>query len=137
MLSRDALKRIGVLGVTMGLVASPFAWSAGNDKEADATGEQGGTSTMTEGASGTAGSSGSAGAGSAGTNADQGTEWEEEKEKEGEMESGSTDGGSGEVSNDPIEAGAPGVEGGQGTQGGEEPEPNDTDNAQGEEENET
>ncbi len=135
MLSRDALKRIGVLGVTMGLVASPLAWSTGNDKEADATGEQGGTSTMTEGASGSAGSSGSAGAGSAGTNTDQGTEWEEEN-GDG-MESENTGGGSGEVSNDPTEAGAPGVEGGQGTQGGEEPEPSGNDNPQGTGEGET
>lgn len=117
MLSRDILKRIGVLGVTMGLAASPFAWSAGSDKEADAYDEKSDTSTMTDDASDTMGSSGSAGA-----DAEPGTEWEEEGN--GEMEPGATDGRSGEVSSDP---GAPGVEGGEGTQGGEAPDPSDTD----------
>ncbi|MGR2738128.1 hypothetical protein ACUY1T_06710 [Billgrantia sp. Q4P2] len=127
MLSRDVLKRIGVLGVTMGLAASPFAWSAGSDKYTDASGEKSGTSTMTEGASGTAGSSGSAGA-----DAKQGTKWEEENGNGMELE-GNGD-GSDDVSSDP---GAPGVEGGEGTQGGEEPDPSDTDSSLGEEEDET
>ncbi|WP_139232990.1 hypothetical protein [Halomonas korlensis] len=115
MMSREFLKRIGVVGVILGLAASPLAFA---DDSAKKEGKEGNYSkadkTTMEDSNATGG---------AGEEAQQGdSDWKEQQGQEGSAPEGENDNGAA-VTSDPNVAGGAGIEGKQGTQSGDEPEP--------------
>lgn len=114
MMSREFLKRIGVLGVMVSLAAAPLAFADDRDKEEKDNGYGQADEATMEG--GNAGEEGE-------------TEWEEDEDPADAAPGAEVDNGDG-VASDPSEAGGVGVEGQEGTQAGDEPDLEEEDDTQ-------
>lgn len=112
MMSREFLKRIGVFGVILGLTASPLAFTE-EKEDKDGNYSQSDKTTM-EDDNATGGAAGEAQKGD--------TDWEEQKDQE-DNALGADNGDGAEVASDPNDAGGAGIKGQEGTQSGEEPDP--------------
>lgn len=116
MKSQEFFKRVGVLGVVLGLAVSPLAFAEGDDEADERETTEQESDTATESKGGTTGD----------MENENKTEWEQEEEAEGTGNGANGD----ETSSAPDDSGEVGVEDRDGAQGGDEPDTVEADQAQ-------